>query len=731
MNFVLHSMRKIVYTFVLLAVSLLQSNSIAQTPESELSTIRLGQFWVGVTANGAKGTFTYGTSFFPNDYNVMADRGTGADAYGGMGLIFTATDWRRSPDTTLYRVAIYGPTNTFMPTGRVVVPLKSYSRYQYPQLTVDYAPFNFVYPGQIDPTQLTGGTYDQLVEVTSQHVFNVNVHRKVIGWSQSFNDNYVIVDMELNNVGTDTLNNFYVNMAEGNKYMQFSSTSHPTPPSGELPTSLAATWMHYYGGKVGDSLRVFYEYNANTSTSGDNMGSPSNSQGGRLLYSQMTFYTILHASREPYYNSVDDVDDFAQPKVTYIGHALAFPSQAPPDDEFGDKNFYTIRGSYSDDFPMDTINCIPGTHHGINNDDIHASTYSAYRAGTSSATNDQKKYASFGPYTFYPGQKIRIVYASGVAGINLQLARMVGEKWVNQTLEDPPMPNPPSPAWDAEKGYLPANFVFPTNSENDHRKARWISLGIDSVFRSAYRAKWNFDHQYNIPPAPPAPTHLTITAIGGGISVKWKDAAAELLPNFAGYRIMRRLGVQDTTAFISVYNSGPDDKAEEHEFLDLNATIGAQYGYYVQAKEKIADDDMNADPTTRGKIMFSGRALIPTTTNSMTISKYPPQDDLSKIALVPNPYNISDPNINNYGWANSSQNYGLLFVGLPAVVTIRIYTENGDLVLEHVHNEISKSGLWKWDMVSRNQMIVSSGVYIVYFETPEGNSSYQKFVVVR
>lgn len=719
---------------MLFACFLFQSIGVAQSPEAEVGTIRLGKLWVGVTANGAKGTFSYSTGFFPNDYNVMADRGTGGDAYGGTGLLFTATNWRHHPDTTLYPVAIYGPTNTFMSSGHVIVPMKNYSRYQYPQLTVDFTPFVFTYPGVNDPSQLTGGTYDHLIEVTSQHVFNVNVHRKVLGWSQSFNDNYVIVDMELSNVGIDTLNNFYVNMAEGNKYMQFSSTSHPSPPSGELPTSLAATWMHYYGGRKTDSLRVFYEYNANTSTSGDNMGSPSSSQGGRLLYSQISFYTILHASHVPYVNAVDDSDDFAQPKVTYIGHALAFPSQAPPDDEFGDKNFYTIHGGYSDDYPMDTINSIAGTHHGLNNDDINASTYSNYRAGTSSATNDQKRYSSFGPYTFYPGQKIHIVYASGIAGISLTQAKEVGEKWTSQTLADPMASLPPDsipPGWDAEKGYLPLNFSFPTTSENDHRKARWISLGIDSVFRAAARAKWNFDHNYNIPAAPPPPTQVTITGNGDGVAIQWKDLAAEDIPNFAGYRVMRRLGVQDTTAFKEIYSSGPDDKAIEHVITDTAIRVGAQYGYYIQAKATIATDDMNADPTTRGKIMFSGRTLVPTTTNTLTIVKYPPQDDLSKIALVPNPYNISDPTIENYGWQQSSQNYGLLFVSLPAVVTIRIYTENGDLVLEHYHNEPVKSGLWKWDMISRNQMVISTGVYIAYFETPNGNSSYQKFVVVR
>ncbi len=691
--------------------------------ESEITSIRLGRFWVGVAANGAKASFNYVIGYFPNDYDIMGDRGVAGDAYGGMGFLFSATNWRHYPDTTLYRAAVYGPTNDFMPQGNVITPLTSYVRYPYPVQTVDYAPVGISYPGVVDPTKLTGGTYDHLVEVTTRHVFNVDVQRKIMAWSQSLNDNYVIVDVELTNVGTDTLNNFYVNMMEGNKTMQFSSNNRPPAASGEMPLSLAATWMHYYGAEVGDSLRLFYEYNANTSSAGDNMGAPAVSQGGRLMYSQMSFYTILHASYAPYYNAADDSDDFAQPKVTYIGNATKFPS-APPDDEFGSTSFYTIRGGYADDNPReDTTNLIPGTHHGLNNDDRNNPNYADYRAGISSSTNDQKKYSSFGPYTFLPGQKLHFVYASGVAGIGLKLSKEVGEKWLNGTLENPP--NMP----DADKGWLPAKFAFPANaSEMDKRKDRWISMGIDSVFRTAARAKWNHDHNYNIPAAPPPPSEINILGSGGGVQIKWRDVEAEAMSNFNGYRIMRRLGTQDTMYFMEIYSSDATDKADEHTFIDTTARIGALYYYYVQAKAFIAGDDLTADPASRGETIFSSRVLIPTI--NTTTPLFPPQDELSKIRITPNPYNISDPRLDEYGWT-ATHNYGLLFVHLPSVVTIRIFTENGDLILEHKHEELTKSGLWRWDLVSRNQQVVNSGVYIALFEKPDGARAFQKFIIVR
>ena len=711
--------------WAVLALLLLPAVVCAQ-PETETASMRLGRLWVGVSANGAKATFSYLAGYFPNDQDILGNRGQDAEAYGGMGLNFAATDWHPpgTPADSLLPAAVYGPTNDFMPNGLVIVPITSFTRYQFPDMTVDFKQVGLTYPGVCDPTKLEGHTYDQLIDVTNQHIFGVDVHRKIMGWSQSINDDYVMVDIELTNNSTDTLRNFYVNMNEGNANMQFSALRNPPPSPGEFPSSAAATWMHYYGGRVGDTMRVFYEYNAdNPDVAGDNMGAPGIAQGGRLLYSHVTYCVILHASDHPYDVAADDIDDFLQPKVTYIGNSTRFPNPPAGSDEFGSKNFWTIRGGYSDLYPMDTVNARPGTHHGINNDDRNIPDYSQYPAGLKSATNNQKRFMSFGPYTFPPGRKLHFVYASGVTGLNLQLARQVGEGWLHGTLTDPP--NMPDPV----RGWLPAGFAFPAGAtEMDMRKDRWISTGIDSAFRKASRARWNYEHNFAIPQGAPPPEKISVTGNGTGVDIKWAALGAEGMPNFAGYRVMRRLGNADTSYYQEIYSSGPEDRGAEHLVTDNATKVGAQYYYYVQSKARIAPDDPSADPDTRGQIMTSSRQFIPDVTGS--VRRYPPQDDLSKIRITPNPYNISDPRILEYGWQSTSY-YGILFVNLPSTVTIRIFTENGDLIAEHFHDEPIKSGLWKWDLVSRNQQVINSGVYIAHFQTPEGNTSYQKFVVVR
>ena len=712
----------------LLLLALCSLRTAAQVPEDQTASVRLGRLWVGIVAHGAKTSFNYLAGFFPNDYNILANTGQDADAFGGLGLRFTATAWQHDLTDSVHTVAIYGPQNDFMPDGQVVVPMLSAIRYPYPAQNVDYTPIAVSYPGAIlDPSQMGTTTCDQVVDVTTMHVFNVQVHRRVLAWTQSRNDDYIIVDLELTNVGTDplndTLNNFYVSMFEGNRYMQISSVSNPAPPSNEYSTSgtLPATWLHYYGGRVGDTARVFYEYSAsNPNVGGDNMGAPSVTQGGRLLYAQMSYYTILHASTVPYTDPANDIDDFTQPRVTYIGSETRMPNPAAGTDEFGSKNFWAIRGGFSDYFPMDTINSWPGTHHSSNNDDIGLTNYSAYPSGTNS-NGDQKRYASFGPYTFLPGQKLHFVYASGVTGLNLRLAKQIGEQWLNGTLQNPSgMP-------DSDKGWLPKNFAFPVvATEMDKRKDRWISSGIDSVFKSAWRAKWNYDHQYAIPQSPPPPSNITIIGNGDGVAIQWRDAAAEVMSGFAGYRIMRRVGGTDTSFYQEIYSSDATDKGAVHNFKDVTAKVGAQYYYYVQSKALIDPADPTADPSSRGQVIYSSRLLIPNVTKINP--RYPPVDDMSKIRVVPNPYNVNDPIIPQYGWTD---NRGLFFINLPSDVTIRIYTENGDLVCDVHHNDAVKNGLFFWNMISNNQQVINSGVYIALFQKPDGSVSYQKFVVVR
>ncbi len=712
-------------------------NAQSNSPELQTTTMKIGHLWLGVTANGDKGNFNFLGGFFPNDFGILGQRGQYAEAYTGAGIQLTATHWfNPAPSVdSVQNVAIYSFAITDIPAwniGKVAVPLTNYLRYQYPTISVNDSSIDLANFGTYNPSYpgFQNHTYDEIVNVTDSTIFGVNVQRKLLAWTQTYNNNYIIADLTFTNVGQDTLDSLYINIKESEANDIFSQGHNPAPGSGES-FSPAITWQHYYGGRaqelakewygMEDSLRVFYEYSASDPKApGDNMGAPIISQDGRLLNPNMQFYTILHASEKPYTNPADDIDDPLEPKVTYIGKETQIPLNQQSD-TYGSKNFYGIRGGYSNDFPEP--GSIPGTHHGINNDELGIADYSNYVAGYYDGTS--YKYASFGPYKFYPGQKIHIVYASGFAGIGYKMGQKIGKEWLDGTLKNPPnMPNP-------NTGWLPSEFKFPAGAtEMDKIKDRWISMGIDSVMLAAARAKWNYDHGYNIPQSPPPPKDVNIVGYGTGIQIKWSDPQAEQMPNFDGYRIMRRISNADTIFYNEIYNSDANDKAAVHEFIDSTAIPSSQTYYYIQAKALIdpsAPNYVNADPTTRGKVMYSSRCLYPD-----ILYLNPPrlsQNDLSKIRIVPNPYNIKDPLLVTYGFTDQR---GITFYNLPPVCTIKIFTENGDLVQTIYHSSpLVKAGSETWNMITSSQQVINSGIYIAVFQKPDGGMSYQKFIVVR
>ena len=760
----LNFLRKIFSCGLLVAALLPVQETKAQT----VAHFMLGRFWSGMVDIGTNTSWNP-PLFYPNDYDILMNRLQTTNAHTGSGLTIGTARFLNSykigtSDTTIHeRGSVYNLVgqNYAAPfnTGVRLTPMTSYVRYNYTPITIDNKSTTVVNDAPTtfynSAARFSGITADQIVEVTNKYIYDITVKRKAMMWAQNFNDNYIIYDMEFTNVGTQTYDSLYIQMT-GNMYnVYFTNGSNPQTAS-SYRFNNTFTWQHYHGGRAEDTtsalgayfnyhgikvpknLRVFYEYSADDpQVAGDQMGAPAEpAQKGRLTGYLMDFYTILHASEKPYVSAADDKNDFLQPRVTYMGNDQKISSSfSSGDDPYGSSSYWAMRGDYINQNPENKIKGtpFPGTIHGLNSDEIGTADFTNYAAGTYTS-NQALMHSAFGPYKLLPGQKIHIVYASGVAGIDQETAKNIGSKWLSGTLTDP-AGAANDPRWDPNTGLFPTQFVHPTNNSVDKIKNRWISLGIDSVFLAAYRAQYNFKTGYKIPVAPPPPTSLNITAYSDRVEIKWKDAAAENLSNFAGYRIMSRISRSDTVFYKQVYDSDSNDKTAEHLFADNSIRSGASYSYYVQAKALIGPADLNADPTTRGRIIYSSRLFVQDNSGGTpaVVPPISPQDDLSKIRVVPNPYNISDPIVSNSGlYGSESEGRLIFFVNLPSECTIKIFTENGDLVKTIEHRSVaSPSGSEKWTMMTESQQVISSGIYIAVFQKPSGEVSYQKFVVVR
>ncbi len=89
------------------------------------------------------------------------------------------------------------------------------------------------------------------------------------------------------------------------------------------------------------------------------------------------------------------------------------------------------------------------------------------------------------------------------------------------------------------------------------------------------------------------------------------------------------------------------------------------------------------------------------------------KSSLDKIRVVPDPYIV------HASWETSKYERKLQFTHLPEICTIRIYTLSGDLVNTVEHSD--GSGTADWNMLSRDGLDISPGVYLYHIESSVGS----------
>jgi hypothetical protein len=99
---------------------------------------------------------------------------------------------------------------------------------------------------------------------------------------------------------------------------------------------------------------------------------------------------------------------------------------------------------------------------------------------------------------------------------------------------------------------------------------------------------------------------------------------------------------------------------------------------------------------------------------------------LELVRVVPNPY---DKRSRLFQFGEESQYDRITFYGLPAECKLMIFTESGEMIWEKEHK--TGTGDELWDSKTSSGQIVASGIYILYVETPKGESVIRKFVIIR
>lgn len=186
----------------------------------------------------------------------------------------------------------------------------------------------------------------------------------------------------------------------------------------------------------------------------------------------------------------------------------------------------------------------------------------------------------------------------------------------------------------------------------------------------------------------------------------------------------------------------------KYKFVDSSVTDGVEYVYSVVAYDRGVPPEVISyipvegdttytktvvsvlDPGGWGQINPFQILESPkgTTVHDPNFVKvvpgYPPEGNLNKIRVVPNPY-IVHSNFNETQYKKR-----IRFTRLPEKCTITIFTVTGEKVRELNHDHATNGNMW-WDLRSYNNQEVAPGLYIYVVKTPTGEKKVDKFAVVR
>lgn len=630
-----------------------------------------------------------------------------------------------------YKVVHVGPRTFVEGTQIMPVDFTMYGKFDHPSVYVDNTiASDLVYQDKdvvVDENLIS----DRMLYNKFNTGMGVTVTRRIYAFGQEGRDDYFIYKYTLKNTGiydedgntqNQTLNDVYLFLQYrlamsnycGDYYYKW------MPQDGTWGINTVSEVLH---SEYGDDYNGFFmfhglysnyeiELNGGT-TSGDNHGAPNGGDGtvaadGFLGGSQFPGVVTIH---------VDKSSDDKSNDLSKLANAPFFHSDdnltQPPHSQFNESKMTAEYQLMTDGIPATTHAASLGYPHNPSYEDAPFPDAGDADNHPNIGAGGVSQGLSYGPYNLAPGDSVNIVIAEAVGSISWEKRIEVGDKFY----------------------YEKKPYTLPDGTTTDdvwQYKDAWVFSGRDSLLSAFDKAIETFnlwESGSNIARAPEPPSNFFVNSGGDRIALEW-SSEAESYENFGGYRIYRQVGTPDT-AFSLIYECGDGTgNPVVNEYEDKTAVRGFDYYYYITVV-----DNGQVDPD--GKKLESG--LFWTRSIEPANLKRPPEDNLNKIRIVPNPVNIKAV---DYQFSVSSKDR-LMFYNLPPQCKIKIYSERGDKIatLNHTDN----SGDEEWNMNTSSWQGIVSGIYIAYIEATadyidedtdevlvkKGQSVVKKFVVIK
>ena len=129
--------------------------------------------------------------------------------------------------------------------------------------------------------------------------------------------------------------------------------------------------------------------------------------------------------------------------------------------------------------------------------------------------------------------------------------------------------------------------------------------------------------------------------------------------------------------------------------------------------------------------LFRSEDIYEFTTRSQRVDTKVAKEELRKIKVVPNPYVGAATWEERNPFASGRGPRSIHFNHLPQKCTIRIYTVSGELVATIEHESNILDGSAEWNLLTRDNLAVSYGIYIYHVDAPGIGESVGKFAVIK
>ncbi len=213
---------------------------------------------------------------------------------------------------------------------------------------------------------------------------------------------------------------------------------------------------------------------------------------------------------------------------------------------------------------------------------------------------------------------------------------------------------------------------------------------------------------WDVPALPPTPI-LFYEGRDNAVQIEWGGNAESYSP-FGGYNIYRASFTPGDFQLIATIT-----EPGVRSFTDNTAQNGFPYYYVVTA----FDAETGVESTKSNYKQNLEGTPIPVVPRWDTDSNW-----TENVRVVPNPYKVSA------AWEQTYFNK-IAFINLPSMCDIHIYTLAGDHVITLEHRDYTgNNGTEFWDLVSRNDQDVVTGLYVYRVETAD-DFVIDKFAIIK